>query len=147
MIRPYKDSDKNELIKILELNTPLYFDVLEINDFKEYLDQHSDTYFTVEQDDKIVGGIGYNISENNTIGHITWQFFHPDSAGHGLGNLCVEHCLNILKSNRDLKKSIVTTSQMAFKFFEKFGYKLIRTEEDHWGAGFDLYLMELELTN
>ncbi len=145
MIRAYEESDRADLIKILELNIPMYFDTHEIKDFEDYLDAHGDTYFTVEKDNKIVGGTGYNLMEDNTAGHITWQFFDPKYTGNGLGRELVEYCLSILRQNKNLTKSVVTTSQMAFRFFEKFGYKLIRTEEDHWGVGFDLYVMEMEL--
>jgi ribosomal protein S18 acetylase RimI-like enzyme len=41
-----------------------------------------------------------------------------------------------------VKKLVVRTSQLAYKFFERLGYHLIRTEKDYWGKGLDLYLME-----
>lgn len=37
---------------------------------------------------------------------------------------------------------IVTTSQLAYKFFEKFDYRIIRIEKNYWGDGLDLYEME-----
>ncbi len=147
MIRQYKISDRPELIEIFKLNTPAYFDPKEINDLEEYLDQNSDTYFTVEYENKIIGGAGYQITDNNSIGRITWIFFHPDYSGHGYGRQAVGHCLTILKSNPKLKKLIVTTSQLAYKFFAKFGYTLTRIEKDYWGIGLDLYVMETNLIN
>ena len=54
MIRPYKKSDKSQLVEIFKLNTPKYFDPLEINDFNDYLEQQSETYFTIEYQNKIV---------------------------------------------------------------------------------------------
>ena len=34
---------------------------------------------------------------------------------------------------------------LAYRFFEKFGLVLIKTEKDYWGKGLDLYWMEMEL--
>jgi len=141
-IRPYKAADKNSLVVIFKLNTPKYFDPNEVNDFEAYLEQHNDTYLTIELNDKIVGGTGYYINNTDHSGRITWIFFHPDFAGQGLGKKTVEHCLTILKSNPEVEKLVVTTSQLAYKFFEKFGYVLVQTKKDYWGKGLDLYLME-----
>lgn len=142
MIRPFKTSDKEHLIEIFKLNTPKYFDTNELGDFEKYLTHHCETYLTIESDNKIVGGAGYYVNMTDNSGRITWIFFHPNSSGFGLGKQAVEHCLTILKSNPSVEKLIVTTSQLAYKFFEKFGYKLIQTEKDYWGQGLDLYLME-----
>jgi len=145
MIRKYNQKDRPELIEIFKLNTPKYFDSNEVKDFEEYLDQNADTYLTIEIENRIAGGTGYQITDNYTIGRITWIFFHPDFSGLGLGRQSVEYCLNIFKTNPSIKKLVVTTSQLAYKFFEKFGYKLTYTEKDYWGKGLDLYTMEINL--
>ena len=90
----------------------------------------------------IVGGTGYYIKENDKSGRITWVFFDPDYTGQGLGRLAVEHCLKILGEDKRIEKFIVTTSQLAYKFFEKFEFSLNRIEKNYWGEGLDLYEME-----
>ncbi|MBS1735607.1 MAG: GNAT family N-acetyltransferase [Bacteroidetes bacterium] len=143
MIRPFKQTDKEILIETFKLNTPQYFDTKEVNDFVSYLEHHSDTYFTLEHDNKIVGGTGYYVKEGDKSGRITWIFFHPHYSGFGLGRQAVEHCLEILRQDPRVEKFVVTTSQLAYKFFEKFGYQLTKTEKDYWGIGLDLYEMEM----
>jgi ribosomal protein S18 acetylase RimI-like enzyme len=145
MIRPYKIEDKAQLIEIFNRNTPQYFDPKEVQDFEAYLEKYPETYLTVLHDGKIVGGTGYYFKEEDNSGRITWIFFHPDSAGLGLGRLSVEYCMAILKTSPKVQKLVVTTSQLAFRFFEKFGYQLVQTEKDYWGQGLDLYLMEIKL--
>ena len=145
MIRPYHPSDKQPLLEILKLNVPKYFDQKEVAEFEKYLKEHPATYLTIEHENKIMGGTGYLLTNNDTIGHVRWIFFHPDSAGHGLGGKAMEHCLVIFRSVPTVKKLVVTTSQLAYKFFEKFGLILIRTEKDYWGKGLDLYWMEMEV--
>jgi len=142
MIRPYKPTDKECLLKIFGFNTPKYFEKNEINDFEKYLEQKAETYLTIEVDNKIVGGSGYYINENDKSGRITWIFFDPSYSGKGLGKQSVEHCLKILSKDKRVEKLIVTTSQLAYKFFEKFDYSINRIEKNYWGKGLDLYEME-----
>lgn len=142
MIRPYQPSDKSGLLKVFYLNTPKYFDKSEVHDFEEYLENNADSYLTIEMNNSIVGGTGYYINENDNSGRITWIFFDPNFSGQGLGKQSVEYCLNLLGKDERVEIFIVTTSQLAYKFFEKFDYRIIRIEKNYWGDGLDLYEME-----
>ncbi|HEY9260359.1 GNAT family N-acetyltransferase [Chitinophaga sp.] len=144
MIRPYLPTDKNELISIFLLHTPEYFDPKEVADYEAYLSENAHLYFTIEHENKIVGGVGYYVNDRNKSGQITWIFFDPAYVGLGLGRKAMEHCFTIFKSDPTIEKLVVTTSQKAYKFFEKFGYGLVETQKDYWGPGLDLYLMERE---
>jgi len=141
-IRSFNIADQDALIDIFMLNVPRYFALKEVNDFEQYLSQHSETYLTIEHEGKIIGGTGYYVNISDKSGRITWIFFHPDARGSGAGKMAVEYCINILKADQWVNKLVVTTSQLAFKFFEKFGYELVKTEKDYGGVGLDLYLME-----
>ena len=143
VIRPYKPADKGQLLEIFKSNTPKYFDPKEVRDFENYLKQNGSTYLTIERDNTIVGGTGYYVNEKDNSGSITWVFFNPSYTGKGLGRQSVEHCLAQLRKDRRVEKLVVTTSQHAYRFFEKFGYSLIGTEKDYWGEGLDLYEMEM----
>lgn len=145
MIRPYTSEDKEELVEVFTLNVPKYFDPKEIQDFKKYLEVYKGTYFTITSGNKIIGGVGCNYLEKNNVGEITWIFFHPEFAGKGFGNKSVVHCLSILKSNIEIQRVTVRTSQLAYGFFEKFGFTIKKTAKDYWGLGLDLYEMELEI--
>lgn len=142
MIRPYKQTDKEHLLKVFNLNVPKSFDKNEIKDFEEYLEQKAETYLTVEVDNTIVGGTGYYVNEEDKSGRITWIFFDPNYSGQGLGKQSMDYCLSVLSKDKRVEKFIVTTSQLAYKFFEKFGYSNTRIEKNYWGEGLDLYEME-----
>lgn len=142
-IRPYQVSDKNALLSIFSKNVPKYFDPTELHDFEKYLEEKPDTYLTVEYNQTIVGGSGFEANEDKQTGSITWIFFDPQHTGKGLGKLAVDHSLTELKKNPVVKKLIVRTSQLAYVFFEKFGFQLMTMETDYWGEGLDLYEMEM----
>ncbi len=97
---------------------------------------------TIEVDNNIVGGTGYYINDKDHSGRITWIFFDPSYSGQGLEKQVVEHCLKVLGEDKRVEKFIVTTSQLAYKFFEKFDYSTNRIEKDYWGEGLDLYEMD-----
>ncbi len=72
----------------------------------------------------------------------------PDIQGQGIGTFLLNYRIAELKKIKSVNKIIVRTSQLAFKFYEKSGFKLIEIVKDHWAKGFDLYTMEhLEPTN
>ncbi len=93
----------------------------------------------------MVGGVGYHIKEDDHSGRVNWIFFHPNFTGKGLGTKAVEYCMHRLQTHPKIEKLIVRTSQLAFQFFEKFGYQIVKIEKDYWGEGLDLYLMEIDL--
>jgi hypothetical protein len=77
MIHPYHPFDKPALVEILKHNVPKYFDPQEVAEFEEYLKEYANTYRTVEHENKIVGGMGYLLTDNNTI------FFSAESPASG----------------------------------------------------------------
>src|SRR5215831_4367071 len=142
-IRNYKPTDKKYLIGIFIQNTPLYFDVIEQENFEAYLKMHCKTYFVIKNNKKIAGGGGYHISEDETVGNISWNLIHPDHKGMGLGCKIVSYCLGILKETGPLKLIRVCTSQFAYKFYGKFGFEIVEIKKDFWAPGLDLYKMEM----
>jgi N-acetylglutamate synthase-like GNAT family acetyltransferase len=145
IIRTYHLSDKVGLFDIFKHYIPSDFAPSEIHDFDSYLKEYWSTYFTIEIDGQIVGSIGYQLIDAETTGQIKWILIHPEYAGKGLGKMAIEHCLTIFKTKPKVKKVIVTTSQLAYQFFEKFGFILKKSEKDFWGKGFDFYLLEKNL--
>ncbi len=142
IIRSYKPKDRSRLVEIFMLNVPKHFARKEVIDLEEYLDKLPETYYSIEVDGVIVGGVGC-VVEKDLSGSITWIFMHPDFTGQGLGRVAVDHCLTILKKDNRIKVFKARTSQTAFQFFEKMGFLLIRTEKDYWAEGIDLYDMEM----
>lgn len=145
MIRPYIENDKKYLLEIFVRNTPAFFAPSEMEEFEDYLSKFPDTYLTIEKDNRIIGGLGYQFSIDQTTGSITWIFIDPDYYRKGIGHEAFDHCLSILKTNPKLQKIIVRTSQLVYHFFEKFDFQLVYTEKDYWAEGFDLYVMQMDI--
>jgi len=143
MIRPYQPADLSSVLRVFKLNTPEFFDVNEQRDLEEYLQEHGETYFVMQEDAAIIGCGGYHFEKDGTTGRLSWDFFDPAYKGKGLGREMISHCLHEIKKNKQLKTISVWTSQLAHKFYSKFGFETIETKKDFWGPGLDLYLMEI----
>jgi ribosomal-protein-alanine N-acetyltransferase len=141
LLRRYQHSDLPQLIELFLLNTPTYFHEKEQQDLEEYLQTEVEEYFVMEDEGKVVAGGGCNAEEGT--GWLSWYLVHPDRQGQGLGKRLAKHSLDVLQANPFVTGIEVRTSQLVFPFYEKLGFKLISTEDDHWGPGFHLYHMRL----
>jgi ribosomal protein S18 acetylase RimI-like enzyme len=154
-IRFYQNEDKEELIKLIQLNIPTFFEEAEENDFAEYLEKYKEDYFVIE--DKITnqiigcGGINYFFDDvieryqrSINLARISWDIIHPNFQGQGIGKKLLLHRINHIQS-KEIKRIVVRTSQLAYKFYQKVGFELEKTEKDFWAKGFDLYQMKMNL--
>jgi len=146
MIRAYNKDDNRDLIELLRLNTPKFFDPSEEKDFIEYLERHSENYFVILDSQTIVGAGGINYGfDNGETARISWDIIHPDKQGKGLGTKLTNFRINEIKRNLKIKKIVVRTTQLVHVFYKKVGFQLEKIEKDYWAQGFDLYQMVIEI--
>ena len=141
-IRPYQPKDEAAVLQLFQLNTPEFFAPEEEQDLMDYLRTDSENYFLIEENETLLAAGGLNFLEEGKEARIAWDFVHPGHHGRGLGSKLVEHRITLAKSNPDVEKIVVRTSQMAFRFYEKQGFELVEVQKDYWAEGFDLYYME-----
>ncbi len=142
MIRAYSESDKPEVIKLLQLNTPEYFDPSEEIEFIDYLDNKIEDYFVVLRKSKIVGAGGINYFPDENTSRISWDIIHPDFQGKGVGKELTQYRIELIKMNsKKIELIVVRTTQLTYKFYEKMGFVLDKIEKDFWAKDFDLYQM------
>lgn len=138
-IREYKSSDKESVIKLLRLNTPLYFSPIEEADLSYYLDNEIERYYVVETNDTIVACGGINLADDNTTAKLSWDIVHPDFQQKGIGSQLTKFRIEQAKKMPGITSVSVRTSQLVYKFYEKFGLELKETVKDYWDKGLDLY--------
>ena len=144
VIRQFQVSDKSALLRLINLNTPKYFAVNEKVDFEHYLENERELYFVLIVETKIVGCGGINFEEEESIGIISWDMIHPEFHGKGFGKQLLDYRLAELNSKKSVKKIIVRTSQLTYRFYEKAGFKIVEIIPNYWAEGFDLYSMEMQ---
>ena len=151
-IKPYAPEHKQRLLDIFKSNMPLYFADLELPLFDAFLDGDINArrpYWIICKDDIIVacGGIGINeptkyTKEPHVI--MCWGMAHRDFHKQGFGKLLLELRIQESKKIFPATKIALGTTQHTFSFFEKYGFKTVHYEKDHWAKDLDLYQMELE---
>lgn len=144
-IRKYHPEDKNDVVETFKLNVPTYFSEIEIQLLINFLEDLKDEAFVITMEDQIVGFAGINRDLEKNEGLLSWGFIHPNFHKKGLGSLLTKHRISVLNEDKRLKTIIVRTSQLVFPFYEKMGFKLIKTEKDYWDIGYDLYEMKMNL--
>lgn len=147
MIRPYIKQDKEKVTDLLRLNTPRYFDISEERDLIKYLDNFADNYFVVEEDGVVIGSGGFNLFDEHKIARISWDMIHPAHQGKGTGKKLTLYRINEIRNKNEVELITVRTTQLVYRFYEKLGFELEKTEKDFWAKGFDLYQMNMPLTN
>lgn len=143
MIRPYIPADKEKVLGLLRLNTPLYFHSSEEPDLLAYLERDAEHYYVVEEAGEIIGSGGFNLFPAQKTARISWDIIHPAHHGKGIGKQLTLHRLNEIRHNHPVELITVRTTQLVYRFYEKLGFELVKTEKDFWAKGFDLYQMNM----
>lgn len=142
-IRTYKPEDKDAVINLLRMNTPAYFHVSEEKGLQNYLEQELEDYFVVTEGSEIIGAGGINYFNKGKSACLSWDIIAPGSQGKGIGRKLADLRIKQLQNKPEISRVIVRTSQLTHIFYEKMGFKLLRTEENFWAEGIHLYEMEL----
>ena len=111
-------------------------------DLGRYLDEEVELYYVLLFAGMIVGCGGINFADNMTTGNISWDIVHPAYQGKSLGTKLLNHRIEKLRNISSIKKIIVRTSQLVYKFYEKQGFVLLEVKKDYWADGLDMYKME-----
>lgn len=141
-IRKFELRDREKVLQILRLNTPEYFSPSEENDLIHYFDFHADNYYVLENEHGLIGAGGFNISADRKTGNLSWGMVHPAYQGTGVGSKLMRYRIQRITEIDSVQVISVRTSQLVFKFYEKFGLELREVVKDYWAAGFDLYHMD-----
>jgi N-acetylglutamate synthase-like GNAT family acetyltransferase len=150
-IKTYLPEYKEALLDIFKSNMPLYFADEELPLFSSFLDRDATErgpYSIVFEREEIIGcgGIALNqptkyTNEQHVI--MTWGMVNNKHHKSGYGKVLLLHRIEQAKAIYPGIKIALGTTQHTYQFFEKYGFKTVAYEKDHWGKDLDLYQMEL----
>jgi len=148
MIRRYVENDMADVLRLFLLNTPKFFAPSEERPFMDYLDGHAENYYVVEESNEIIGAGGLNYGfDNGTTSKISWDMIHPEAQGKGVGLRLIKFRIKKSRKESHVDEIVVRTSQLAYGFYKKCGFRLERIEEDYWAKGYHLYHMAMDLSS
>ncbi|WP_118976375.1 GNAT family N-acetyltransferase [Taibaiella koreensis] len=140
-IRAYQDTDGEAVLALLRSNTPDYFAPEEEQDLVLYLQRDAEHYFVLEDGGRLVACGGFNLWEEGAIARISWDMVQPEGQGKGWGSALVRFRLQEIKKIPTVTTIVVRTSQLAFRFYERFGFRTQEIVTDYWAPGYNLYHM------
>lgn len=127
-IRGYQTQDATGLSDVFRKNIPDAFAQFELDEYVDFLRTNTDPYFVAELDGRLVGACGHYLVQNEQTAHLCWVFTDPGTKG--VGRALVRHNIDIIRQQRAAQTIVCRTSQVAYQFFEKFGFQLQHTKPD-----------------
>tara|TARA_Y100000385_G_scaffold168296_1_gene174298 strand:- start:203 stop:658 length:456 start_codon:yes stop_codon:yes gene_type:complete len=129
----YIASKFEECLELFELNCPAYFAEEEREDYRKFLQHDKDIYLLGYENDSLACCFG--ITEHNIdLCSLSWIMVQPNRHKNGFGNEMMSYFINYAKETIK-KTALISTSQHANKFFEKYGAREIAFKENGWGRG------------
>jgi DNA-binding MarR family transcriptional regulator/GNAT superfamily N-acetyltransferase len=103
-----------------------------VADYLNNFDAKKDCCWIAEKDGENVGAVFF-VKKSETVAQIKLLFVDPKARGLGIGKRLVQECTRFAKKNGFKKITLWTNNMLAAAriLFEKEGYKLIKSEENH----------------
>jgi [ribosomal protein S18]-alanine N-acetyltransferase len=144
-VRAYSASDYDAVMELLRLNTPAFFSPEEESDFDDYLTHEIEYYYVIQCGELLIACGGINRDEDGITARISWDIVHPDYQGKGVGSQLLRHRIAVVRTFPGVQLLVVRTSQFAWEFYAKYGFRLRETVRNYWAPGYDLFTMEMPL--
>lgn len=139
----YTPADLDRVVEVFRMNVPASFHSSEEADLRNYLKVNPDTYYLL-RDNKPVACGGFFIDPITNLARISWDFVSPEFHGKGYGSMLLKYRLEKIRELSGIRGIEVHTSQLAFMFYQKHGFKITHTEKDYWAKGYDLVRMVMD---
>lgn len=135
---PYTPELLEECLYLFMSNTGKYFSEVEKDEYQGFLESLNDEkpYFLVKQGTRYVAAGGYALSRDDTV-RMTWGMVNNDLHTQGIGTFLTQERLNKIQAHFPDKLVGMDTSQHTYKFYKKFGFKMLSRELNGYDDGID----------
>jgi [ribosomal protein S18]-alanine N-acetyltransferase len=151
-IREYQPSDKESCLEIFNSNVPRFFASEELKDFEAWLhDQatinaasanpRSDYYYVVEKEKRLIACGGFYMYPNEFRAIMVWGMVESAFHKQGIGRQFLEYRMKQIRLLKPGAVIILDTTQHAYPFFEKLGFRVTQVTKDYYAQGMDRYDM------
>jgi ribosomal-protein-alanine N-acetyltransferase len=149
-IKKYLKSDRIACLNAFKSNVPMYFTNKEVLEFDAFLsklesDNFNTQFYVINLNNRIIGCGGFGDKNNDGIISLAWGLIHKDFHKLGFGEKLLAYRIEQIKQLYSESPVIVDTTQYAYGFFEKFGFKTTEITNDYYEIGMHIYNMILEI--
>jgi N-acetylglutamate synthase-like GNAT family acetyltransferase len=137
-LRPYRKSDREDCLCVLDSNVPEYFlasDREEVGVFLDRLEEAGVRYLVIEEERAIVACGGVAVSAEHDA-RMCWGMVRRDVHRRGFGTILLAARL-VEGARMGAKTASLATIPNVEGFFAKLGFRLIGSEKDHYAPGWD----------
>ncbi len=134
--RDYGSDDIAAVVAILLSNIPKYFVPAEEQELRDYLAEHPDNYYLIEDAGVVVGAGGIALNSDGTIS-LCWGMVRNDLIGTGLGKKLALYRIERAEEKWPGRPFFTSTSQHTEGFYEKLGFSTFERISDGFGPGID----------
>lgn len=132
-IREYIHRDFENCVNVFKSNIPKYFMDEEVPGFENFLNKKI-IKFVIEVDGIVVGLGSFGKLKQKQM--ILWGgIIHRDYQKRGLGKALLEYRIVRCKNEININEIIINTSQLAQKFYEKYGFKVTEIKKGFYRNG------------
>ena len=131
-----------DVLKLFKSNVPTFFHASEQILFQNFLSKERINYYLLfNSNNQLVASGGYELEEHPNTIMLTWGMVDASYHKNGYGRSLTEFRLNSISNTFPKSEVILNTTQKTFRFYEKFGFKLVSIKKDYYGLGLDRYDM------
>ncbi|GAA0645912.1 GNAT family N-acetyltransferase [Brevundimonas lenta] len=142
LARPYRDTDREDCLRLFDSNSPTYFDQTERPDYEAFLDDGW-PYQVIERDGRVVACGGHAIEPDGSAS-LCWGMVDGSLHRQGVGDALTR--ARIVAARAAGAKAIrLDTSQLTTGFYERYGFVVQSVIPNGYAPGKDRCEMRLEL--
>ena len=150
-IRTYTSGDKKNILEIFKSNSPKYFDINDITDLDDFLDNYTDSNFKIlTSNNEIIGCGGHYVKHPEKVFGIAWVMFRRFAVGHSnfikIATQFFNHILTNIKNEKLDYDIVINTTQLLEKIFNKFDFWTENIIANGFGENLDHYVMRRKMT-
>jgi len=136
----YNQQFFNCCVSIFKSNVPVFFSSEEEVLFSNYLLKPSINYYVVlNSSNNLIASGGYEYEKDKDIVSLTWGMVDYKYHNLGYGTSLTEYRLQKIKKEFSHCSVELNTSQKTFKFYQKFGFQIIKITQNYYAPGLDRY--------
>ncbi len=149
-IRTYTFSDQEDILEIFKSNCPKYFDVNDITDLIDFLENYADSNFKVLIiNNEVIGCGGHYVKHSDKVFGIAWVMFKRFAVGHSnffkIATYFFNHILENIKNEKLEYDIVINTTQLLEKTFSKFDFSTEKIITNGFGENLDHHVMRRKM--
>jgi GNAT superfamily N-acetyltransferase len=145
-IRQFTTGDSDACLAIFDSNVPAFFWEAERAAFVDFLLSPGDSYYVVEEGNRVVACGGWFVRANTDVAGLSWGMVAKECHGQGIGKFLLRERLRLLRLGSRASRVRLTTTSAVRGFFEKAGFLVQGPPVPGIAEGTELLEMWLDLT-